>query len=166
MTDPDPTSSLIAFLRGIGLVVYEQPLGGDSFLPGLRVRNGELLVDRDALTWPGDLLHEAGHLAVLPPDRRGASSDALEELDEVALAGEAEATAWAWAALVHLGLRPDLLFHDAGYHGRSARLIATFSAGVYPGCHGLVMAGLTLTGADAQVAGVPPYPHMIRWLRE
>jgi len=67
--------------------------------------------------------------------------------------------------LTHLRLPLTLLFHDGGYRGNSAGLIATFSMGVYPGCHGLVRAGMTLTGDAAAAAGVAPYPHMIRWLR-
>ncbi len=166
MTDTDLTTTLITFLRRIGIRVREQAFAKESFLPGLMIFNGELVVDRNALAWPGDLLHEAGHLAVLPTERRNASSDALDGHESIPFAGEIEATAWAWAAIVHLGLRPEVLFHEGGYHGRSAALIATFSAGVYPGCHGLHQAGLASSGTDAIRDGVPPFPHMIRWLRE
>ena len=47
--------------------------------------------------------------------------------------GEPEATAWAFAAITALGLHPSVLFHPAGYQGKSAGLILTFTSGGYPG---------------------------------
>ena len=80
--------------------------------------------------------------------------------------GEIEATAWAYAATVALGLEPTVLFHEGGYKGYSSSLVTTYTLGVYPGCHGLAMAGLTATGEQARALGVEPYPHMLRWLRD
>lgn len=161
-------SRIVDFLRGIGIDVDEATVPDDAFLPGIRIVAGRLLVDHTRLRWPGDLLHEAGHIATMPAHLRATLHDALDDAsahDDVAFAGEAEATAWAWAARVHLGLPPDVLFHAGGYRGTSARLIATYSLGVYPGAHGLAQAGMTCVGAAATAAGVPPYPHMQRWLR-
>ena len=31
---------------------------------------GSIVIDKDALLYPGDILHEAGHIAVVPADRR------------------------------------------------------------------------------------------------
>lgn len=156
---------IMAFLRGIGLVVTEAPVPPDSFLPGLRIVQGGLQVDLAQLRWPGDLLHEAGHLAVVPADLRATMDDALAELPPVAHGGEIEATAWAWAALQHLQPRSDVLFHDGGYHGRSAGLRATFEIGVYLGASGLVCAGLAATRAQVAATGATPYPHLLAWLR-
>jgi hypothetical protein len=58
---------------------------------------------------------------------------------------EAQATAWVYAAIVHLGLDPKVLFHAGGYRGKSERLIYTYMAGVYPGSYGLQVVGLTVT---------------------
>lgn len=162
----DVTDRILDFLRSIGLPVRDGDAGGDAFLPGVRVDAGGLVVDRAHLRWPGDLLHEAGHLAVLPPSHRAAMSDALAGHDEVPHAGEMEATAWAYAATVALGLDPAVLFHAGGYHGRSADLVQTYALGVYPGAHGLVQAGMASTGEQARQRGEAPYPHMRRWLRE
>jgi hypothetical protein len=74
-----------------------------------------------------------------------------------------EATAWAYAALRHLGLPASTLFHEGGYHGKSAALIFSFGVGVYPGSHGLAQAGMTTVGADAPADLA--YPHISRWLR-
>lgn len=157
---------IVGFLCDIGLPVREGELGDSTFLPGVQIEAGVLVFDRHRLTWPGDLLHEAGHIAVTPSAQRPQLPDALDGLSELALGGEAEATAWAWAACMALALDPAVLFHAGGYHGRSAGLITTFSLGVYPGSPGLVRAGMTAFGEQARALGVPPYPHMIRWLRE
>jgi hypothetical protein len=158
----DLTDRIVAFLRGIGLDVREGDVGAAPFLPGLRIEAGALVFDRERLTWPGDLLHEAGHLAVTPAARRALQSEAL---DDDAM-GEFEATAWAYAATVAIGLDPAVLFHEGGYHGRSAALITTYSFGVYPGVQGLVAMGLAVPGDVARAQGLAPYPVMRRWLRE
>jgi hypothetical protein len=155
---------VMSFLREIGLAVTEAPVSPDSFLPGLRIVQGGLQVDLDQLRWPGDLLHEAGHLAVVPAALRATMDDALAELPPVPHAGEIEATAWAWAALRHLQLPSEVLFHDGGYHGRSQGLRTTFELGVNLGAAGLVSAGLAATPAQAS-AGAAPYPHLLAWLR-
>lgn len=164
---PDPVlARIVAFLQAVGIPVREASLGDDAFLPGVRVEDGGLLFDRARLRWPGDLLHEAGHLAVLPAARRAAMSDDLAGHEDVPHAGEIEATAWAYAATVAIGLAPTVLFHEGGYHGKSASLAMTYSMGVYPGAHGLVQAGLAAVGADAAARGLPTYPTLLRWLRE
>ena len=159
------TDRILAFLRSIGVAVCEDEVHEGSFLPGVRIERGGLRVDRARLRWPGDLLHEAGHLAVVPTALRSTLDDALQDLPEVAHGGEIEATAWAWAATRHLGLDSAVLFHDGGYHGRSVGLRTTFELGVYLGASGLAAAGLTLLPAQVLPGGTPAYPHMLAWLR-
>jgi hypothetical protein len=158
--------TILGFLRQIELTASEGAVPLDSFLPGIRVARGTLVFDRGSLRWPGDLLHEAGHIAMTPASLRCTLDDALVVTSAAPHAGEAEATAWAYAALIHLQLSPSVLFHEGGYHGHSAGLITSFSCGIYPGAFGLSQAGMTLLGTAAESAGVPTYPHMIRWLRE
>ena len=157
---------IVGFLSGIGITVIEGPISGNSFLPGLCIVNGTIVYDIGALRWPGDLLHEAGHIATMPSALRHQLNDSLQESIAAPHAGEVEATAWAYAAIVHLGLSPSILFHGEGYDGRSASLIMTYTHGVYPGCFGLAQAGMTLLSAEADSAAVAPYPNMIRWLRD
>jgi hypothetical protein len=160
MTTSDTTQILFDFLADIGITVREGEVPADSFLPGIRLVGGVLVVDRAALCWPGDLLHEAGHIATTPAALRPRLDDQLADDPAVPHRGEAEATAWAWAALTQLGLPPALLFHAGGYHGHSAGLALTYAMGVYPGAAGLAQAGMaTLGGADG-------YPRMRRWLRD
>jgi hypothetical protein len=166
MTADHVLERILDFLRGIGIAVREGPVAGDDFLPGIRVEDGALVLDRAQLRWPGDLLHEAGHLAVLPPaQRRGMSGD-LAGHEAIPYASEMEATAWAYAATVAIGLDPAVLFHEGGYHGRSAGLIHTYTLGVYPGAHGLVQAGMAAAGPEAVARGEAIYPRMRRWLRD
>ena len=69
----DPlTERLTAFVRGIGIDVRAATLPDKTFLPGLDIRHGAILVDEARLTYPGDILHEAGHLAVADPAERNA----------------------------------------------------------------------------------------------
>ena len=160
------TARISNFLREIGLTVVPTQLPDESFLPGVRIEGGKILVDEAGLLYPGDLLHEAGHLAVIPPHLRASLSDdvALPELDMTAV--EAMAMAWSYAAALHLDLDPAIVFHEGGYRGQSPGLLFTFSAGVYPGAFGLSEMGMTATPNSAAQLGVAPYPHMLKWLRD
>ena len=163
MTEPALVDHIVQFLREAGLTVLEEPLPANTFLPGLTIRNGALVFDRAALRYPGDLLHEAGHLAVLPgPVRHSANA---EDLNAQSHAEEA-AMAWSYAAVRYLGLPADVLFHSGGYRGHAQGLVTTFSLGVYPGLPGLEAAGLTVSPRRAAALGVAPYPAMLRWLSE
>jgi hypothetical protein len=156
----DPlTERLVAFVRGIGIEVRAAALPDKTFLPGLDVRNGAILVDEARLTYPGDILHEAGHLAVADPTERLAptlSPDGGDELTSIA---------WSYAALRHLDLDPAIVFHDRGYKGGAAALIENFTAGNYVGVPLLQFYGMAVEPKRAAAIGVEPYPHMLRWLR-
>ena len=45
-------------------------IAGDVILPGIKLDQGVLFYDSDELQFPGDLLHEAGQLAVKAPAGR------------------------------------------------------------------------------------------------
>ncbi|NCT69033.1 MAG: hypothetical protein GXC76_15505 [Rhodanobacteraceae bacterium] len=157
---------IVAFLTGIGLAVREAPLGDDTFLPGIRIEHGGLVFDRTRLRWPGDLLHEAGHLAVTPARHRAALDGDVRPEQHYVDGGEVEAIAWSFAAAVRIGLPLAELFHQDGYRGQSQGLATTFALGVYPGAAGLARAGLAAADDDARRGGVAPYPHLQRWLRD
>ena len=157
--------SIVAFLSEIGIAIREDTIPAETFLPGLCISHGTLLFNGALLKWPGDLLHEAGHLAVTPAAQRPQLDDRLAGEIEAPHAGEIEATAWSFAAATHLSLPLSELFHSGGYRGCGDRLIFTFSSGCYPGAAGLAAAGMTALGADARALGIPAFPHMLRWLR-
>lgn len=150
----------------IGIEVVPVHLENECFLPGIQVERGKLLVNEAKLIYPGDLLHEAGHLAVAPsrvrPDLSGEVLIPGADMNAV----EVQATAWAYAAIVHLGLDPRVLFHEGGYRGKSEGLILTYISGVYPGAHSLQAAGMTASVETARTLNVPPYPHMLKWMRD
>lgn len=164
MSDPlnlDPTAAtIIDFLRRIGLRVRWATIDGKTFLPGLHLESGGLVVDAEKLKYPGDLLHEAGHLAVMPADRRATTGpDPGEEMGE-----EIGAQCWSYAAAVHLGLPPEVVFHSDGYKGSAETLIASYRSGVV-GVPLLQWMELTLDQRAAGAEGRAPYPAMQKWLR-
>jgi hypothetical protein len=157
---------VVEFLASIGLPPREQAIETTSFLPGIRIERGILLFDRMRLLAAGDLLHEAGHIALTPAQHRHAiDGDVLPEQHYVH-GGEVEAIAWSFAAATAIGLALTELFHADGYRGQSQGLALSFSLGVYPGVAGLTALGLTAIGEQARLQGVPAYPHMQRWLRD
>jgi hypothetical protein len=158
-------NQIVEFLRGIGIAVREEAIPGEPFLPGIAVEEGALILDRARNTWPGDLLHEAGHLAVLPFALRSTVNGDIPDTLLVKHAGEPEATAWAYAAIRELGLPAEVLFHEGGYKGQSTGLVFTYGAGVYPGAAGLCAAGMAITPAEARAGQAKAYPAMLRWLR-
>ena len=158
--------AIFAFLVRIGLPVTEETLAADTFLPGISLRAGSLIADPDTLLWPGDLLHEAGHLAVLPAALRNDAHDDAPNYAEVAFAGELEAMAWAYAAAVDLALPMEVLIHDGGYRGKARDLLQMYTYGVYPGLRGLCESGMTAAHGFTPDCGPVQYPRMLRWLRD
>lgn len=178
------------FLAGIGIEAREGT-AANGFIPGVRIEEGVLLVDLDECM-PGDLLHEAGHIAVVPRMfREGLTGDledcpAVEEMmgymeahpeafdspeDPIARgilqAGENEATAWSYAAAVHLGYSGDILIErpDAFVTYTDGRISVDEDSGeitvlqlemkAHLGIHGLRAAGM--------VSSVRSFPNMTRW---
>ena len=150
---------LAAFVRGVGIDLRAAALPAKTFLPGLDIRRGAILIDEQRLHHPGDILHEAGHLAVTEPTERNAPALAPSAGDELT------SIAWSYAALRHLDLDPAVVFHADGYKGGAASIIENFTAGHYFGVPLLQLYGMSCEPRQAAAAGVKPYPHMLRWLR-
>jgi len=156
------TSCMAGFLRSIGLETAPAVLPQDGFLQGIRISRGLLLIDEARLAYPGDLLHEAGHLAVIPAERRtllegSAGSDAGEEM---------AAIAWSYAAALYLGIDPAVVFHSGGYSGGSQAILSNFAQGRYVGVPVLEWLGLAADGKTAALLEIERYPHMLKWLRD
>jgi hypothetical protein len=159
LDDPD-TSRICEFLDGIGIAVTIAPIAGDSFLPGIAVADGGLVIDPARPFWPGDLLHEAGHIAVTDPAVRAGLGEIRDDPGE-----ELAAIAWSYAAAVAIGLDPRVVFHDQGYRGAGASLADAFQGGGAPGSPILQLYGMSAEPHQAERLGLPAYPHMARWLR-
>jgi hypothetical protein len=155
-------NGIIRFLVDIGFQIRKTELSQQTFLPGITVDHGTILIDESRLLYPGDLLHEAGHLAVIADEKRKKARDDVSKK----ASDEMMAIAWSYAALVHLGLEPSVVFHDGGYKGWSEALIENFTNGRYIGVPMLQWIGLTADEKRAKEMGIEPYPTMIKWLLE
>lgn len=153
------TQRLADFVRGVGIAVRPGPLPDGTVLPGLDIQSGVLVIDEQRLSHPGDILHEAGHIAVTDPDSRHVAPFKPDHADEIAT------LAWSWAALTHLGLDPAVVFHPEGYKGESGWLIESFASGADIGVPLLQYYGLTIEPRKAVEGGAAPFPNMLRWLR-
>ena len=151
--------TLLAFFKQIELPYQLASLSDASFLPGLQIQSGCVLIDPEKLSYPGDCLHEAGHIAVT------ASANRAELQADVRQSGqgpaeEMAAIAWSWAALLHLNLPPEFLFHPDGYKGGSESYIEAFSTG-----SGFGHPMLSWYGMCKPAGTEAGYPLMNLWLR-
>lgn len=156
---------ICSFLNEIGLATSFVDVSNDTFLPGIAVVRGELEIDRNKLTWPGDLLHEAGHLALVPADIRSTTSGEVLVEGELPQTVEAAAMAWSYAAALNLKVDPNIIFHAGGYQGNAESLLLSFSMGVSPGLNLLEKLSLSFGPIRAASLGVNPFPAMQSWLR-
>jgi hypothetical protein len=161
MFNNEMTNRISDFLTSIGIGIHPATLAAQSFLPGITVRGGALHVDESRLLYPGDLLHEAGHLALMSAEERAQATDEVDH-DNPAVV-EVGAIAWSYAALTHLGMDAREVFHDAGYRGHAKALLLNFELGIYLGVDVLVRFGLTSSSTDGLQ---PRYPQMQKWVRE
>lgn len=161
MSGDDPTlvDRMLAFVRRIGIPVSVAAVE-TSVLPGVTIVNGGLVVDRARLTWPGDLLHDAGHIAVTDPALRPTLNEVADDPAE-----EMAAMAWSYAAARALEIDPAIVFHPAGYRGSSEGVLAAYAAGGTLGQPMLRYWGMTSDERFAEADGRAPFPAMHRWLR-
>ena len=156
----------IDFLNGIGITVREDKLLTDGFLPGLSIEKGGIIIDRDSLKYPGDILHEAGHIAVVPAAERTKLNAGSIRKRKDREAEEMMAIAWSYAACIHIGLDPYFVFHENGYKDGGAYIVDAFMEKQYFGLPMLQWIGLTTNEKDALSLQEAPYPHMLKWLRD
>lgn len=171
---------VITHLLAIGLEVHEVS-GASGFVPGCRIVSGTLHVDPSCA--PSALLHEAGHCAIVPARFRRFMSDNLsigmkrmfDELEVMNLdpdhpleraaiqCSDPEATAWAWAAGLAIGLAPENIILDEEYNGSGMEIRSMLEANQYIGINGLAHAGMCKRGI--WVAENIRYPKMEHWLQ-
>ncbi|HEY8895396.1 MAG TPA: hypothetical protein VIM79_11300 [Niastella sp.] len=155
----------IQFLNNIGIPVSFRKIESGCFLPGLLIEQGGIVIDNEALLYPGDILHEAGHIAVVPAGRRSLlNQQAIVESKERETE-EMMAIAWSYAACIHLQIDPHIVFHEQGYKGDGKNIVENFKAGQFFGTPMLQWCKMTIEPKNAK-SDEPVYPHMLKWLRE
>ena len=155
-TDAALLDQIIHFLNDIDIKVIPTTLSDDTFLPGLSLKGHCILMDQTKLNYPGDLLHEAGHIAVTETHLRPLIGSQEMSEDWPNLGDEIAAILWSYAALTHLELDPKVVFHPEGYKNASNWFMEQFNNKVYMGLPLLDWMGL----CDAQ-----DFPKMKKWLR-
>lgn len=148
------------FLEEIGIVLREGEIPAESFLPGVCIENGEIVYDRTRLLYPGDILHEAGHVAVSDPLTRYITSGNVAEVNSGKSAEEQAVLLWTWAAIRKTGIPPEVVFHEHGYKNESSGLIESFEDGEFEGLDLLVW--MKMTRPVEERGG---FPEMKNWLR-
>jgi len=156
---------VLDFLKKIGIDSERRAITETTFLPGIKIEAGRLVVDVEKLAYPGDLLHEAGHIAVTPGEGRLHMFDDVKN-DSLATSLEIVAILWSFAALRYLNLPTAFVFHEGGYKGQSQWFIEQFESGSYIGLPLLQWMGMTFDEKKAAEQNVPPFPVMLKWLRD
>ncbi|GEK11613.1 hypothetical protein HUZ36_18855 [Pseudoalteromonas sp. McH1-7] len=159
------TQRICDFLSEINLPYKLHSVEADTFLPGLKTVMGTLYIDTDKLMYPGDILHESGHIAVCEPIyRKQLHEDVYKNglkngREKQAMhAEEMAAIAWSVAAIQHIGLPIEVVLHQDGYKGASSNLIDAFKSG-----GGL---GYPLLDAWEMTCPKAGFPKMKIWIRE
>lgn len=158
MVDFDPNfSTIVSFLEGIGINVIEKELTELTFLPGIKIVGHTIFVDKSLLIASGDMLHEAGHLAVTEPEFRSKIGTHEVPADWPKDGDELAAMLWSCAALSHLKLPVEVVFHDEGYKNQADWLREQYESGTYIGLPLFIWMGF----CDDEVQ----FPRVKKWLR-
>lgn len=156
----------IAFLQEIGIEVQFEKVPADSFLPGICISGGRISIDMEQFKYPGDILHEAGHIAVVPAAERNTLDAASIAKRPMREAEEMMAIAWSYAACVHLGLDAHFVFHDEGYKNGGSAIAENFNEGRYFGVPMLQWTGMAIERKRDEDPDTPVYPAMLKWMRD
>jgi hypothetical protein len=151
------TEKLACFVREIGIDVRKGAIPDKTFLSGLDIQHGAIVVDEQRLSHPGDILHEAGHIAVSDPAVRNAATLSPTHGAEIAT------LAWSYAVLCHLD--PAVVFHPDGHKGGSRSLIDNFTAGHTIGVTLRQYFGSRSNRNSPLSATLNLSPQMLRWIR-
>ncbi|MBK8556061.1 MAG: hypothetical protein IPL65_09985 [Lewinellaceae bacterium] len=161
MSKADQILKIVAFIESIGINVQEGQVSAQSFLPGVEIVQGALVYDANALHYPGDLLHEAGHIALVPGHLRKQLSGNVTDLKLTDGGEEMGVMLWTYAACCFMKISPEHVFHSGGYHGQSQWLLDNYASGNYIGLPLLQWMGMCEKEADAK-----SFPNMIKWMRD
>ncbi|MEQ8909056.1 MAG: hypothetical protein RIC95_07680 [Vicingaceae bacterium] len=151
------------FLTEIGISAEKALLTDTEFLPGLKVYKGKILYDENRLLYPGDILHEAGHIAITPKVERTKIGTAKMAKDWPSEGDEIATICWSYAAAKHIDFPIEALFHDNGYKNDALWLKEQFLNGSYIGLPLLEWMGLCESQSESDFEA---FPKMKKWLRD
>lgn len=172
---------LYKFLNNIGIATHIT-YDSKSFLNLIRIKDGELLIHPKCTI--AHILHEAGHLAILPGRFRKYANDDLsnvmnkmsneidfsnpdsQEARAFMQTGDCEATAWAWSAGKHLNISEKIIISNKNYDKTGADIRLALSANSYFGINGLSAAGFCSVRKFSNYRNLPIYPNLIKWIQE
>lgn len=149
---------ITSFLKGIGIDIIESNDLKSTFLPGIQIAGSSILVDKSLLLSPGDLLHEAGHIAVTEEINRSKIGTKDQDENWPSDGDEFAAILWSYAAAIHLKIDPKIVFHSEGYKNESEWLLEQFASENYIGLPMLQWMGFC--GDDVV------YPKLKMWMRK
>lgn len=132
----------------------------ETFLPGIKIKNGSLQIDMEKLKYPGDLLHEAGHIAVSSSTERESLNDNVVENSSEKAGEELAVLLWSFAAARKIGLPSEIVFHEDGYKNEAKWLKEQFESEKYIGLP--LLQWMNMTDSEGENA----FPKMRTWLRE
>ena len=94
----------------------QNPKGLETpFCLGQQIEKGVLRYDVKKLLYPGDLLHEAGHIALMTLEERKTIIGNVKEYRAPGQDDERGVMLRPYAALKHLHFHPKVVFHPEGY---------------------------------------------------
>lgn len=150
-------TKILDFLQKIGIKVIEKELPINTFLPGITIGSNCIEIDFEKLLYPGDILHEAGHLAITPRLQRDFIGTENMTEEWPSQGDEIVTMLWSYAALRYLDLPIEYVFHPNGYKNQSSWLIENYTNQNYIGLPLLEWMGMTSKES---------FPLMYKWLRD
>lgn len=147
---------IIHFLHSIQIPVVEATLSKDTFLPRISIKGDTILIDSEDLKYPGDLLHEAGHIAVTEKQLRPLIGTKKMDPNWPSAGDEIATILWSYAAARHLDLDLHVVFHSGGYKEDNQWIIDEFNNQTYTGLP--LLEWMSLCTKEE-------FPVMKKWLR-
>ena len=158
-------AKILDFLEETGVKYTCSTIVNKTFLSGLELKKGVLHIDINKIKYPGDILHEAGHIAICEPIFRPLLDGdvyknglAIGREHQALCAEEMAATAWSVAAVKYLELPMELIFHQESYKGSANNLSDAFENNEH--------FGQPLLDAWEMTCPKSGFPNMVLWLRE
>ena len=157
---------ILHFLEKIGVPFQFISIDTNTYVPGINIHDGSLQIDLEKLTFPGDLLYEAGRIALAPAAVRSTLTHPIDnQLDFDVATNSMMTIAWSYAAALDAEIPIEVLLHPEGYKGQNESIQYGFQSGQYIGLPMLQFLGMALDANNAAQKGVQPFPVMQIWLR-